>query len=308
MSRRLREKMRELEEGSEIVETSMGSIEYAIVGEGPEVLAIHGGPGGYDQTIKCFDMLVEAGFSLICPSRPGYLRTPISVGRTYEEQARAMAALLDAIGVDRVFVVGTSAGGPPSYEFARLFPERTRGLVAIDALCMRYDIPESVGKVQEKLYLSDTGMAFELWLTRHAPKMAIKGIIATEGDLDKKEVKERVSTVMKDKRKVQFMLDLFESMYPYGVRKDGVDNDMEQGGKLERLPLDQIRVPSFIIHGTCDADVEFSHAEYAVQSIPGAEHIWIEKGTHFAFWLSEDAYDVHERTVDFMLQHLDRGP
>lgn len=47
----------------------------------------------------------------IIPSRPGYLRTPLSVDRTPKEQAEALAALLDTLKIDKVAVVGGSGGG-----------------------------------------------------------------------------------------------------------------------------------------------------------------------------------------------------
>ena len=34
---------------------------------------------------------------MICPSRPGYLRTPLSTAMTFDKQADLMIALLDAI-------------------------------------------------------------------------------------------------------------------------------------------------------------------------------------------------------------------
>lgn len=82
--------------------TAKGTVEYARIGEGPVVPGIHGGPGGYDQTIFAFEWLAHAGFSLLAPSRPGYLGTPLSSGKTPDEQADLYAALLDTLGIDKV--------------------------------------------------------------------------------------------------------------------------------------------------------------------------------------------------------------
>ena len=43
------------------------------------------------------ERLAGEGFSVLTPSRPGYDDTPSSVGRTAEEAADALAALLDAL-------------------------------------------------------------------------------------------------------------------------------------------------------------------------------------------------------------------
>ncbi|MDY6796419.1 MAG: hypothetical protein SWK76_14260 [Actinomycetota bacterium] len=77
----------------------------------PQVLSVHGVPGGYDQAIMLGRPFTKNGFATICPSRPGYLRTPLSTGRTIEEQADAMAALLDYLELEKVGVVCCSAGG-----------------------------------------------------------------------------------------------------------------------------------------------------------------------------------------------------
>ena len=44
------------------------------------------------------------GYRVLTPSRPGYLRTPLEVGKTAAEQARAFSALLDTIGIKGVIV------------------------------------------------------------------------------------------------------------------------------------------------------------------------------------------------------------
>ena len=61
--------------GSEIARTRCGAIEYAIAGDGPPVLFVHGAGGGFDQGLAFGRDLVAAGFRLIAMSRFGYLRT-----------------------------------------------------------------------------------------------------------------------------------------------------------------------------------------------------------------------------------------
>ncbi|MHA2160701.1 MAG: alpha/beta fold hydrolase, partial [Candidatus Thorarchaeota archaeon] len=79
--------LKTLNENSEVATTSRGEIEYILKGSGPVILFLHGSPGGYDQGTLDMDMWNDAGFSLLSISRPGYLRTPLSTGETFEEQA-----------------------------------------------------------------------------------------------------------------------------------------------------------------------------------------------------------------------------
>ena len=103
--------LRALNENSEVATTSRGEIEYVLKGSGPVILFLHGSPGGYDQGTVDMEMWTDAGFSLLSISRPGYLRTPLSTGETFEEQADAIEALLETLEISKVAIIGASGGG-----------------------------------------------------------------------------------------------------------------------------------------------------------------------------------------------------
>lgn len=107
-----------LEQGSEVVQTARGPVEFTRQGVSPYLLFFHGTPGGYDQNITA-DSFAEAGFGTITPSRPGFLRTPLETGRTFEEQADAFAALLDELKVDQVVATRYFGRGPLCHSFCR---------------------------------------------------------------------------------------------------------------------------------------------------------------------------------------------
>jgi pimeloyl-ACP methyl ester carboxylesterase len=81
------------------------------------------------------------GFRYIAPSRPGYLGTSLSLGRTPVEQADLYRDLLDALGVERAAVMAVSGGGPSALQFALSHPERCWGLVIISSVCPRIAEP-----------------------------------------------------------------------------------------------------------------------------------------------------------------------
>ena len=98
--------------GSDIVTTEeFGDIEYAIQGKGLPVLVVHGAGGGYDQGLLIGENYVGDGHRFIAPSRFGYVRSSIPQNGSPVAQADAYAALLDALGIERVAVVGFSDGG-----------------------------------------------------------------------------------------------------------------------------------------------------------------------------------------------------
>lgn len=61
---------------------------------------------------------------MIAPSRPSYGGTPLGTGCTPVEQADALAALLDTLGLEQVAVLAMSGGGPSGYALAGAHPDR----------------------------------------------------------------------------------------------------------------------------------------------------------------------------------------
>src|SRR5271165_4991397 len=116
---------------SKTVRTSFGELEYAEMGEGPPILVVHGAEGGFDQGIDMTAALAGRGYRLIAPSRFGYLRSTMPDSPTTAMQADAYAQLLDRLGIDKVAVVGISAGAWSSLQFAIRHPERCRALVLL---------------------------------------------------------------------------------------------------------------------------------------------------------------------------------
>ena len=93
--------MLDLAARSEVVKLPAGEMEFAVRGSGEPVLVFHSAPGGYDQSLALCGFLEDAGFEILAPSRPGYLRTPLSTGPSPETQAEAAAQLLDHLEIPK---------------------------------------------------------------------------------------------------------------------------------------------------------------------------------------------------------------
>jgi len=116
---------------SQIVSTLFGDMEYALLGKGEHVLIVHGAGGGFDQSLDMMGALADQGYQLIAPSRFGYLRSASPADLTVEMQADAYVALLDRLDVQKVNVVGISAGAWSSLQFAIRHPERCQRLILL---------------------------------------------------------------------------------------------------------------------------------------------------------------------------------
>jgi len=116
---------------SQTIDTSLGILEYAMIGDGKPALIIHGAGGGFDQAIDIAGVLSGRGYRLIAPSRFGYLGSPLPTDLVTAMQADAYAELLDRLGVSRAFVIAISAGAWSAMQFAIRHPQRCRALVLL---------------------------------------------------------------------------------------------------------------------------------------------------------------------------------
>jgi pimeloyl-ACP methyl ester carboxylesterase len=178
--------------GSEIAQTRHGQVEFTRLGAGPVILNLHGGATGYDQTLALSWNVHEDEFTVLTPSRPGYLRTPLTTGATPEQAADAMASLLDLLGIDKVCVMGTSGGGPLALHMALRHCERVWALVLQSAVTQQFIEPRrSTHSLIGWVVFSRSGkwfVDFGTWvvhlLARYWPTLLIRTFLNASDDLD----------------------------------------------------------------------------------------------------------------------------
>ena len=293
-----------LQSGSKLANTNQGVVEYAMLGQGPPVLVMHGGLGGYDQGIKIAGFL--KGFRIIAPSRPGYLRTELSVGQTYEEQARVYAALLDTLGIDRVAVFGASAGGPPAIQFASQYPERTWALVLIAAVTKEWIVPTPKASVFRRVTDRIFGTDFTDWLMARAVMRFPERLLLNENSWYLSAGDREI--LRQDPEKLRLLMDLASNLGPCSLRYEGFVNDVIQYRRMgEQNPL-PISAPTLVIHGTADVEVDLAHAESVVRRIPGSKLIAIEGAGHFTLLTQSEENEplvrkfLHEHAPDALMK------
>lgn len=172
---------------------------------GPYILYFHGTPGGYDMPLMRIP-----GMRTIIPSRPGYLRTPLEVGRSPEEQATAFSGLLDELGIESVVVLGGSGGGPYAISFAELFPERTDGLITIAARSLPENLPEGL---EAPIYIRSDFIYWALttWMTS-SPELTVKTIVPDPDNQNK---------ILEDPAMSAALADIAWSLWPFSIREEG---------------------------------------------------------------------------------------
>lgn len=93
--------------------------------DGLPVLQFHGAIGTPARACPETERALQAtGVRLLLPRRPGFGGSDPAPGRTLRSWPGDVAALADALGLDRFAVLGVSAGGPYAVACARALPER----------------------------------------------------------------------------------------------------------------------------------------------------------------------------------------
>lgn len=270
----LNEARERLTGASRIAETPCGPIEYAIAGTGAPVLVVHGAGGGFDQGLLLAQDLIERGYRVIAVSRFGYLRTPLPEDASAAAQADAHACLLDALALDRVAVLGASAGAPSSLQFAIRHPDRVSALVLLVPAAWLPESGSAGTAVPEGLRLIfDTALKwdFPLWaVTRIARRPLIRAMLGTPPELlDHASDEERDS--------VYLMLD---SVLPVTARRAGLLNDGVVTTTLGRYELERISAPTLIISAEDCLYGTYERGRYTAGEIPGARFVGFEDGGH----------------------------
>jgi pimeloyl-ACP methyl ester carboxylesterase len=282
--------------GSFLVETRCGPIEYAEVGTGVPLLAVHGSGGGFDQGMAFAGALQKHGIRVIAMSRFGYLRTPMPTDGTAAAQADAHVCLLDALGVRRAAVLGGSAGAPSALQMAIRHPDRVSALVLL--VPMAYKPPALADSAPqlphwvENAMMRVIGSDFLFWAAlRVAREQVIKIVLATPPDL-------LATASLTERARISAMLN---NILPASARASGMRNDAATGKNLVPALLESIRAPTLIISARDDGYGTYAGARYTASQIVGAKFVGFGQGGHT--WVGHDD-DVMSEILTLLLASL----
>jgi 2-hydroxy-6-oxonona-2,4-dienedioate hydrolase len=293
--RDMRELEARLQGRSQLIQTSFGPMEFASVGNGHPVLAIHGSGGGFDQGLEFMGPLTEHGFRLIAPSRFGYLRTPAPVGFTLEQQADAYTDLLDHLGLDKVVVLGGSAGALSAMQFAIRHPGRCEALVllvpASHAPDRRMNESAAESRFAETVMMTVLRSDFLFWsVIRLAPDAVTRLILATEPSL--------VHTAsQKEQARVREVLD---HILPVSRRAEGLLFDSRTAGNPPPMELEKITCPVLAISAEDDLYGTAAAARHVAANVPAGELILYPQGGHLLVGHDEEVW----RSVAFFIAEV----
>lgn len=254
------------------ISLSYGKMTYVDQGKGEVILVVHGIFGGYDQA---FDTVKEqvSNYRIIAPSRFGYLGSDAPENPVPKEQGKAFVELLDKLGIDKVYVLATSAGGTDAIRFALDYPERTKGLILYCSAAPLIERPKSFSEYQgPPSFLCNN---FSMWLISplFQPLMGMES-------------------------------NTIYSMMPVNERRDGVVIDAsitnpDMMRSFDEYPIENLQMKTLIIHSKDDKLASYKAMEKAVTRFQNCTFISFENGGHL---MSGYSREIEKALSEFIKQ------
>ena len=265
-NRATKEKLKQLSEyDAKTISLSYGDMSYVDKGNGEVILSVHGIFGGYDQAFDtCKDF--ASGYRILAPSRFGYLGSDMLGSGTPAEQAIAYAELLDRLGIDKVYLLATSAGGSIAIRFALDYPERTKGLILYCSAMPPAAKPANYAEYAGPPAFLCNDYAMFLMNPFFEPVMGMDA-----------------STIY--------------GMLPVGERKAGVILDAsitnpDMARNYDSYIIEDLQVPTLILHAKDDKLASYADVEKAWDRFPNSTLVSFETGGHLMVGHEEEVKDA----------------
>ena len=259
------------------------SVEISGDPQGKAVFLLHGTPGSRLGPAPRGVMLYQQGVRLIAYDRPGYGSSDRLAHRRVADVAQDVAAIADAMGVDRFAVVGRSGGGPHALACAAMLPDRVTRAAALVSLA-----PQEADGLDWFAGMSPSNVAEYTTAAAGPEKLAVSlepRSAAIRADPVQLLTQLRWELTGPDRRVVSDagVRAMLVRNYREALRTsaDGwIDDAVAFCNPWGFDPAD-ITVPVLLWHGEEDVFSPVSHSRWLAERIPGATAVLEPEAAHF---------------------------
>jgi pimeloyl-ACP methyl ester carboxylesterase len=240
---------------------------------GAPVVVHHGTPahgGLFEPWVRDAE---TRGIRLIGYDRPGYGGSAPDPGRSVASAAADVAAIADALGIERFATWGVSGGGPHSLACAALLGDRVAGAASLAGVAP-FDadgLNWFAGMGEGNLVEFGAALAGRATIERMARQQA-ESMLGGPGAEQTDELESLLSgpdvAALQDGFGAFWMGSMSEV---FGAGVDGWVDDDFAFLRPFGFALDSIAVPTLVFHGRHDRFVPVTHGEWLARAIPDAE-------------------------------------
>lgn len=228
------------------------------------VVWFHGTPNIGAPPEPLFAVSERLGIRWIGYDRPGYGGSPRRVGRDIASAAGDVAALADALGLDRFAVMGHSGGSPHALACAALLPDRVAGVVIGAGLA-----PSDAEGLDWFAGMAPAGEA--------ALRAALDGLEAKERHEASASAEDDIGFIPADHQALTGEWSWFGGIVNAGLAHGPgglVDDDLAYVSPWGFDPA-EVRAPTLVMHGGRDRVVPPAHGRWLAERLPNAE-LWFQ--------------------------------
>jgi pimeloyl-ACP methyl ester carboxylesterase len=257
------------------------SVWHDVHGNGPAVVLVHAGIADsrmWEPQLRSF----SESHTVVRLDLPGFGNSPIETNPI--SYRGSVADVLDAAGIERAAVVGTSLGGMVALDFGLDSPERVSALVLVGAGTDDHDYSEEMqafdAAEEAALERGDLEAAVNVNL-----EFWVAGPRRTLDDVDPK-IRELVAEMQRQA--------FAQSQGHDDLRASRLDPPASQR-------LAEVRVPTLVVTGDEDVDDILVMGDRLARDIPGAERATIAGAAHLPNLEQPEEFD--RVVLDFLARH-----
>jgi pimeloyl-ACP methyl ester carboxylesterase len=272
------------ESTSRSIQTSKGSMHYHDVGEGDPVVFIHGsGPGvsgwaNFEGNLPAF----SERFRCLVPDLPGFGGSEANGEHPVAQGHEAIVRFLDALGIERVAIIGNSLGGGVGGKLAAAYPDRVSRLVSIGGIGINLLSPAPSEGI--KLLVSFVENPTRERLVEWMESMVYDTAILTDELIDRRLAQATKPEIAAEAKKMYSRAGL--PMIRHALNGIGAATTIEH--------LARIQAPTLLLWGRDDRVSPLDMALVPMRLIPKCEfHVFYDCG----HWVMIERRQEFERTV-----------
>jgi pimeloyl-ACP methyl ester carboxylesterase len=260
----------------------LGFAEYGASG-GQPLLFFHGTPGARLVAGFAHQSALRLNLRLIAPERPGFGRSDFQAGRRILEWPDDVAALADALGLERFAVAGVSGGAPYALACAWRRPERIRVVGVVSGMTPLEGAPQrpplgrgrrlSLAALRRLPWLARGTIGLAAPVVRRWPERTLDLVAALAPAAD-------AAILARPEVRAVLIDDLREALRGGGR---GAAHELALFGRPWGFCPAEIRTPVELWHGEADPAVPVAAARRLAGRMPtctarflaGAGHLWL---------------------------------